>query len=153
MREGSTAQPNDAKFVEAVSRKNLENRNTQIYKSWFVFFSMPTLNTGENRFHLDRAKQWNGRQCFIAWSLSPHPCLPSWYNNTLWGNVGAKRALSFIKSHYPCFISNLRPLRMTKGPKIEILSLPPGCGQIANTYWVAVTIILIRSRSNVPVDI
>ena len=31
MREGSTAQPNDAKFVEAVSRKNLENRNTQIY--------------------------------------------------------------------------------------------------------------------------
>ena len=50
MREGSTAQPNDAKFVEAVSRKNLENRNTQIYKSWFVFFSMPTLNTGENRY-------------------------------------------------------------------------------------------------------
>ena len=153
MREGSTAQPNDAKFVEAVSRKNLENRNTQIYKSWFVFFSMPTLNTGENRYNLDRAKQCNDRQCFIAWSLSPHPCLPSWYNNTLWGNVGAKRALSFIKSHYPCFISNLRPLRMTKGPKIEILSLPPGCGQIANTYWVAVTIILIRSRSSVPVDI
>ena len=126
MREGSTAQPNDAKFVEAVSRKNLENRNTQNLQQLVCFFLHANIEHWRKsvRFHLDWPKQYNGRQCFIAWSLSPHPCLPSWYNNTLWGNVGTKRALSFIKSHYPCFISNLRPLRMTKGPKIEILSLP-----------------------------
>ena len=54
-----------------------------------------------------------------ARSLTPHAWLPSWW----------KGALSFIRAITLCFISTQRPLRMTKGCRIET-------GRAEKMFWV-----------------